>query len=225
MVTLEPVHKPTAAIIAPVDSLALTTSRTLPTTKPRREPKPSTWLRSTKEQTRREVDPAERGNEDERNKATSLEADHERNGKEPKHIEDGEGGRIRSELARDLIQRVNQLLPLVGDVSLATHVGLLKRDLSRGHDLLKDHPSESNFLSIVTLVESAMAQLKWKQYTNSQLEAIRQVLDMGYRQVRVSFNDYETARNLFSQKSVDATPRIDLDSLSLEDLTDDEEED
>ena len=147
-----------------------------------------------------------------------------RNGQEPERLEDAEGGRVRSELARDLIQRVNQLLPLVGDVALATHVGLLRRDLSRGHDLLKDHPGENNFLSIVTLVESTMAQLKWKQYTHSQLEAIRQVLDMGYRQVRVGFNDYETARNLFSQKSVDATPRIDLDSLSLEDLTDDEEE-
>ena len=223
MVTLDPVHQRTAAISAPVDSLDLTTPRTLPT-KPRREPKVETWLRS-REQTRLEVDPTERGDEDEHNRAISLEADHERNGHEPGRIENGEGSRIRSELARDLVQRVVQLLPLVGDVALATHVGLLKRDLSRGHDLLKGHPGESNFLSIVTLVESTMAQLKWKQYTHSQLEAIRQVLDIGYRQVRVNFNDYEAARTLFSEKSVDATPRIDLDSLSLEDLTDDEEED
>jgi hypothetical protein len=155
----------------------------------------------------------------------SLETDHERVGHEPERLENGEGNRIRSELARDLVQRVNQLLPLVGDVALATYVGLLKRDLSRAHDLLKGHPSESNFLSIVTLVESTVAQLKWKQYTDSQLEAIRHVLDMGYRQVQIGFTEYETARNLFSQKSLDATPRIDLDSLSLEDLTDGEEED
>lgn len=222
MVTLEPVHQSTAASSTSADSLDLTTLRMLPS-KPRKEQSTALRLRS-EEQTRLEVSPSERGNEDERNKANSIEADEKRNGKEPQRMEDGEGSRIRSELARDLIHRVNQLLPLVGDVALATHVGLLKRDLSRGHDLLKDHPGERNFLSIVTLVESALAQLKWKQYTNSQLETIRQVLDMGYRQVRVNFNDYETARNLFSRKSVDATPRIDLDSLTLKDLTDDEEE-
>src|SRR5207245_9263058 len=135
----------------------------------------------------------------ERNQATPFEVDRGREKKEPEEIEDGEGSRVRSELARDLVQRVDQLLPLVGDVSLATHIGLLKRDLSRCHDSLRDHPGESNYLSIVTLVESAMAQLKWKQYVKPQLETIRQVLDIGYHQVRVRFDDYQKARALFSR--------------------------
>jgi hypothetical protein len=166
------------------------------------------------------VDPAERGNEEERNQAAPLEVDGGRETKEPEAIEDGEGSRVRSELARDLVRRVDQLLPLLGDMSLATHIGLLKRDLSRCHDALRDHSGESSYLSIITLVESAMAQLKWKQYGKTQLETIRQALDIGYRQVRVRFDDYEKARALFSQQSVDPTPRIDLESLKWEDITD-----
>src|SRR5439155_11316171 len=100
---------------------------------------------------------------------------------------DGLASQVLSELARDFIRAVDDLFPLVGDVALATNLQLLKRDLSRCHDVLREHPTESDFLSIVTLVESAMAQLKWKQYTKPQLKAIRQVFDMGYRQVQVGF--------------------------------------
>ena len=111
-----------------------------------------------------DIDPAERGDEEEQNKAGTSEVDQGRTEKEPERAEDAEGGRVRSERARDLVQRVSQLLPLVGDVSLATHISLLKRDLSRCHDALKDYPDESNYLSIITLVESAMTQLKWKPF-------------------------------------------------------------
>ena len=142
--------------------------------------------------------------------------------KEQEQIEDGEGSRVRSEQARDLIERVDKLLPFVGDVSLATHIGLLKRDLSRCHCSSQGPPWENNYLSIVTLIESAMAQLKWKQYTRSQLEAIRNALDIGYQKVRVRFEDYEKARTLFGRNNVDATPRIDLESLKWEDISDEE---
>jgi hypothetical protein len=221
MVALDAVQ-PTSTISSSVEVERLTTPRTLPV-KPRREAKGARWLRSRlAPQTGLDVDPAERGNEEERNHATPLEVDRGREKKELGAIEDGEAGRVRSERARDLVQRVDQLLPLLGDVSLATHIGLLKRDLSRCHDALKDYPGESNYLSIVTLIESAMTQLRWKQYTRPQLEAIRQALDIGYRQVRVRFEDYEKARNHFSQSSVDTTPRIDLESLKWEDIADEE---
>jgi hypothetical protein len=107
---------------------------------------------------------------------------------------------------------------MIGDVSLATHLQLLKRDLSQCHDMLRNHPSENNFLSIVTLVESAMAQLKWKQYDRACLQAIRGAFEIGYQQVTVGFEDYEKARGLFVREHVDAAPRIDLASLSWDDV-------
>lgn len=172
-----------------------------------------------------DVDPHERGDEKERNQGDSaVSAVQEVHATEKAILDDGEGGRVRSEAARDLVRRVDQLLPLVEDVSLAANIQLLKRDLSRCHDLMKGRTGESDFLSIVTLVESAMAQLKWKQYTREKLEAIRQALDIGYRKVRVRFDDYEEARRLLASSGVDAAPRIDLESLKLEELEDGEEE-
>jgi hypothetical protein len=79
-------------------------------------------------------------------------------------------------------------------------------------------------LSIIALVESAMSQLKWKQYTRPQLEAICQALEIGYRQVGIGFADYEWARSLFSHQHMDAAPRIDLGAVKWEDITDDDEE-
>ena len=223
MVTFDGVQ-PASTFASAVEMVEQTSSRSRPA-KPRPEAKHPAWLvpRSSR-QTGLPVDPAEQGSEDERNQTSSNgKVDQGKEAEVQKPVDDAEGSRIRSELARDLVQRVNQLEQLFGDVALAAHIGLLKRDLSRCHDALKGHPGESNFLSIVTLVESAMAQLKWKQYTQTQLESIRQALDIGYRKVRVRFEDYEIACSLLADKDVDTTPRIDLDSLKLEDLTDDEE--
>ncbi len=221
MVALDAVRTNATMTVA-VDADLLTSPRTLPT-KPRRKGASQTWRRPRSPlETGLDVDPAERGDEEEKDQAGAPEADQGRAAKDQERIEDGEGGRVRSEQARDLVQRVNQLIPLVGDVALAANIGLLKRDLSRCHNVLKDHPGESDYLSIVTLVESAMAQLKWKQYTPPQLEAIRKALDIGYRRVRVRFEDYENARTLLARNSVDATPRIDLASLNWEDIADEE---
>jgi hypothetical protein len=101
-------------------------------------------------------------------------------------------------------------------------VELLKRDLSRCHDVLGNSGSERDFLSIITLIESALSQMKWKQYTIQQVDTIRQALDIGYRQVAVSYEDYQLVRKLLAVKDIDPVPRIDLDALKLEDLEDDE---
>jgi hypothetical protein len=181
-------------------------------------------LRKARSETAQVIEPFERGDDKARNRTEPAKTPRNGSAEILKIQNDGEAVRVRSELARDLIERVSQLRPLVGDVSLATNIGLLKRDLTRCHDALKNYPAERNYLSIVTLVESAMAQLKWKQYTGQQLEAIRQALDIGYRQVKVGFADYEKARTLFSQQNVDATPRIDLEALKWEDITDDDQD-
>lgn len=223
LATLEANRTTASTLLAPIDSPNSTTPQTTQARQRginglhRGEARP-------RPQTVPEVEPSERGEEDERNQADPLlEADQGQLASKVTPADDGEASRVRSELGRGLVQRVDQLVALVGDISLATHLQILKRDLSRCHDALKGYPSEGDFLSIVTLVESAMAQLKWKQFTRPQLDTIRQALDIGYRQVHVRFEDYEKARTLFRTNQVNATPRIDLDSLNLEDLADGEE--
>ncbi len=137
---------------------------------------------------------------------------------------EGDAARLRSELARDLLRRVDAIKSSIGNLSLAAGVQLLKRDLSRAYDVLGDHPSENNFISLVTLLEASMAQLKWKQYTHQQVDALREVLDLAYRSTSISFDDCEHARAWLAKARVNTSPRIDLHSLSMDDLTDGEEE-
>src|SRR5438045_137227 len=119
MVALDAV-RPNSTMTIAVDADQLTSPRTLPTKPRRKGVAPAVPRRRPALQTGLDVDPAERGDEEEQNQAGTPEADQGRAAKEQERIEDGEGGRVRSEQARDLVQRVNQLLPLVGDVSLAT---------------------------------------------------------------------------------------------------------
>ena len=71
----------------------------------------------------------------------------------------------RAELARSLLAQVDRLAARVGDVSLAAEIQLLKRELVRSHPVLSVRREDNNFLSVVTLVEAALASLTWKDYT------------------------------------------------------------
>jgi hypothetical protein len=128
----------------------------------------------------------------------------------------------RADLARQLLTRVERLPALLGAVPLATEVQLLKRDLSRGHEVLR-LAGETNFLSVITLVEAALACLTWKQYNLDVVEALRQAFTAGARQGAFTFNDYDTVRRLFGERGIPIVPAIDLDALEPEDLDDGQE--
>jgi hypothetical protein len=128
----------------------------------------------------------------------------------------------RAELARQLLTRVERLSTLLGTVPLATEIQLLKRDLSRGHGVLR--PSgETNYLSVVCLVEAALASLTWKQYTPVIVDTLREAFTAGTRQGPFTFDDYDAIRKLFRQRDISVVPTIDLDALAPEDLDDGQE--
>ena len=118
--------------------------------------------------------------------------------------------RSRCDLARRLLGRVDRLAERLGDVSLAAELQLLKRDLVRGHDLLASHSSENNFLSVVTLVEAALASLTWKQYTPAILDALRQAFAAGVEETPFTFADYDALRRRFHAAGIATVPLIDL---------------
>lgn len=134
----------------------------------------------------------------------------------PATVDPGVSAARRSELARDLLAMADRLITVCGDVSLATHVQSLKRLLSKCHDELQGHPSESDFMSIVTLVESSLAQCNWKQYTPERLAALRDAFATGYNQPRITFADYERVRGTFRTEKIETLPSFDLESLDTE---------
>ena len=128
----------------------------------------------------------------------------------------------RADLARQLLTSVDRLPALLGSVPLATEVQLLKRNLSRSHDLLRSS-GEASFLSVVTLVESALACLTWKQYTPEVVDALRNAFAGGTRQVPFTFADYDAIRRHLAARGIPTVPTVDLENLGVEDLDDGQE--
>jgi hypothetical protein len=117
--------------------------------------------------------------------------------------------RSRSELARQLLARVDRLAPRLGDISLAAEVQLLKRELARGHAVLSTRPEDNNFLSVVTLVEAALASLTWKEYTPQVLDALRRAFSPALRDGAFPLDEYEAIRRHFKEACVPTGPVID----------------
>src|SRR5947209_8301803 len=121
----------------------------------------------------------------------------------------------RSDLARQLLVRVDRLEARLGDVSLATEIQLLKRELARGHAVLT-RPEDNNYLSVVCLVEAALASLTWKLYTPVVLAALRRAFSAGTRDGAFTYEEYAALRRHFRESDVPVGPTIALDSPDAE---------
>jgi hypothetical protein len=112
------------------------------------------------------------------------------------------GCRTRCDLARSLLARVEWLAGHLGDVSFAAQVQQLKRDLACGHGLLCASPADNDFLSVITLVEAALASLSSDQYTPEVLDALRWAFAAGTREGSFTFADYDAVRRDFAAASI-----------------------
>jgi hypothetical protein len=128
--------------------------------------------------------------------------------------------RSRPELARLLLAQFDRLAPRLGDTSLAIEVQLLKRELMRGHGVLSSHPEDNNYLSVITLVEGALASLTWKNYTPGVLDALRRAFSEGTREGPFTFEEYTAIRRHFRASGIPVGPTIDLSAADLEENSD-----
>lgn len=122
----------------------------------------------------------------------------------------------RADLARQLLASVDRLEARLGDVSLASEIQLLKRELSRGHAVLSRRPEDNNYLSVICLVEAALASLTWKEYTPVVFAALRRAFSAGTRDGAFSFEEYDAIRRHFRESDLPVGPTIDLDSPDAE---------
>jgi hypothetical protein len=129
--------------------------------------------------------------------------------------------RSRTELARQLLARVDRIESRLGDISLATEVQLLKREMARGHPVLSRRAEDNNFLSVITLVEGTLANLTWKDYTPKVLDSLRRAFSAGSREGEFSLEEHDAIRRHFRQSAYPTGPRIGLTSPELEEDEDD----
>jgi hypothetical protein len=112
-------------------------------------------------------------------------------------------------LARQLLARLDRLASRLGEVSLAAEVQLLKRELARGHAVLSVRPADNNFLSVVTLVEAALASLTWKGYTPGVLDPLRRAFSAGVGEGEFTFGQYDAIRRHFKASGIPTGPILD----------------
>lgn len=126
----------------------------------------------------------------------------------------------RADLSRQLLTRIDRLTPRLGDVSLAAEVQLLKRDLVRGHAVLSARSEDNNFLSVVTLVEAALASLTWKAYTPAILDALRQAFVTALHDGEFTLEEYDTIRRHFKASAIPTGPAPNLTAPGVEEVVD-----
>jgi hypothetical protein len=114
----------------------------------------------------------------------------------------------RADLARQLLARVDRLAPRLGEVSLAAEVQLLKRELVRGHAILSARLEDNNYLSVVTLVEGALASLTWKAYTPKVLDVLRRAFAAGASDGEFPLEAYDAIRRDFQTSGIPTGPTI-----------------
>jgi hypothetical protein len=104
---------------------------------------------------------------------------------------------------------VDRLTSRLGDVSLAAEIQLLKRDLCLGHAILSARPEDNDYLSVVTLVEGALASLTWKGYTPGFLNVLRRAFAAGADEGEFTFEAYDAIRRDFKASGISTGPTID----------------
>jgi hypothetical protein len=102
-------------------------------------------------------------------------------------------------------------------VSLAAEVQLLKRELVRGHAILSIRPEDNNYLSVISLVEGALASLTWKGYTPGVLDAMRRAFAAGAGEGEFTFEAYDGLRRDFRASGIPTGPTVDFTSAAAED--------
>jgi hypothetical protein len=90
--------------------------------------------------------------------------------------------------------------------------------------VLRVRPEDNNFLSVVTLVEAALASLTWKGYTPEVLDALRRVLAAGIGDGEFTFEQYDAVRRHFKAAGIPTGPIIDPASPAAEAEGEDDQE-
>ena len=118
----------------------------------------------------------------------------------------------RVEVATRLVSLVGRVIESHGEVRMAADLQVLKRELSRSHDVLGSSTHESDYLSIVTLVEATLASMDWKSATREQLKQVEQALAVGCAESEVTFNHYGRAARTLRGFGVPTMPSFELGS-------------
>jgi hypothetical protein len=122
-----------------------------------------------------------------------------------------DAGAIRKALARSLTEMLTRLIALQGTENMAAQLVLLKRELSRGHDILRPLRSEANYLSILVLVENALTARGRETLSGQELLSFKDVVEIGVTERRVTHEHYKSTFKRLNHSGFPTSPLFDLE--------------
>jgi len=121
-----------------------------------------------------------------------------------------EAVRKRRAIAERLAALMAKVVAHRGQIAMAADVQLVKRELARAHAVLGESKSESNYLSVITLVEANLATMDWKNASAEQLRQVQQALTVGCAASAVTFDQYRRLERSFRGYGLPTIPTFDF---------------
>jgi hypothetical protein len=117
----------------------------------------------------------------------------------------------RQKIAKEISDATKRAVASHGTVRFASSLQLLRRALSKCHDVLRDRKSESDYLSIVVLAEKALSQEKWREISKDTLQQLKTALVHGETAPRVTYDDFNRVFRLLNATGSFSGPALDFD--------------
>jgi hypothetical protein len=117
----------------------------------------------------------------------------------------------RQSLARRLVDCLDRLRSTSQKSKRLVESAVIKRILALCHTELRESPSEVDFLSFVTLFESAIEETTWIKLESYQLREIHKLLIQAANENRLDYNYYTTAIRVFRGNLIKSLPSFEID--------------
>lgn len=127
----------------------------------------------------------------------------------------------RKKMAGGISKAFERLGTHCGKARAAADLQLLKRELARCHEELGPYPSESNFLSIVVLLELELGKKAWNAISKEELLFLKRAADIGISKDQITFDDYNFHLRTLNSSGYRTGPILDFDG-TFEDIPIDE---
>jgi hypothetical protein len=121
----------------------------------------------------------------------------------------------RKKIAKEITDAAKRVVGNHGTIKLATSLQLLRRALSKCHDILRDRKTESDYLSIIVLAEKVLSQEKWRALSKDVLQQLKAALAIGEANDRVTYDDFNRVFRLLDATGSVSGPVLDFDDAVM----------
>jgi hypothetical protein len=117
----------------------------------------------------------------------------------------------RVAVASELTTLAGRVVASFGKPKMTADLLLLQKALSNAHGQMQGLRSERDYVSIVSLAEASLQNLKWKEVSKPALEQVLAALRMGTEQKAMSYDEVNRQAHAFRARGLQTLPIFEND--------------